>query len=52
MNPTKEKPFLIVDKKYAEQVLDPAYDSEKPKPTPEPVRQPDTFGAVPFRFDS
>jgi len=52
MNPTKEKPFLIVDKKYAEQVLDPAYDGEKPKPTPEPVRQPDTFGAVPFRFDS
>jgi hypothetical protein len=51
MNPTKEQPFLIVDRKYAETVLEPAMNAGEPKPTPEPVRQPDTFGALPVRFD-
>ena len=52
MNPTREQPFLIVDKTYAETVLEPARGDNETRPTPEPVRQPDTFGAIPFRFDS
>ena len=53
INTSNEQAYLIADTNLIKKLENARAESgQEHKPTPEPVRQPDTFGALPVRFDS